>query len=104
MRATCGLDLRQVASTAARLHRNPGCGNDVSDDVEVAPVAEAGAVEIDQMQPGRTGFSETARERDRVRTEIGDAGEIALLQPYRAPAKQVDRRDDQHPKASPSDP
>ena len=42
-------------------------------------MAEAGAVEIDQMQPGRTGFSETARERDRVRTEIGDAGEIALL-------------------------
>ena len=64
-------------------------------------MTEAGAVEIDHVQPGSTGFSEPQRERDRVGTEIGHAGEIALLQPYRVPAEQVDRRDDQHQTGTP---
>ena len=38
-------------------------------------MAETGAVEIDHVQPGSAGFGEPQRERDRVGTEVGHAGE-----------------------------
>ncbi len=98
-----GFDLGQVARAAARLHRHPNGRCDLGDHVDVTPVAAASAVEVHDMQPGGSGGGEATGELDRVRTKIGHAVEIALFEPHRASAEQVDRRDDQHPEVTPGD-
>src|ERR1700694_5567986 len=92
-----GFDLRNVARATTGLHRYPRDLHDFSDDVEMAPAAEPGSVQVNDVQPGGTSAGKTAGQRHRVRPEVGDAGEVALLEPHRVPAEQVDRRDDQHP-------
>src|SRR5207302_2019007 len=97
-----GLDLRRVARPATRLHRHSGGGHDVRDQIEVAPVAPTRAIEVHHVEPWGTSVCETRRKRDRIRTEIGHAGEIALFQPHRVPIEQVDRGDDQHATLTPT--
>ena len=87
-----GVDQLEAAVAAADLDGNPGRG-DTLDQAQVRRPGE-GAVEIDEVEPGRARGRETLRGRDRVAAVDRDPLAAALREADDASVEHVDRRVD----------
>jgi hypothetical protein len=71
-----------------------GLGHDVRGELELDRLPRHGAVEVDDVDPGRSFVDEPPRDRRRVGFVDRLVVEVALAQPDDPPVAQVDRREE----------
>jgi hypothetical protein len=72
--------------------------DDPRDGLELAGRAEAGAVEVDDVQPSSAGIGERRRDGHRIVAVRGLAAEVALSEADDASITEVDRREQLEPR------
>lgn len=95
-----GLHRRGIADPPAGLYRRamlPCALGDLGDQLELPRSACECTVEIHHVDPSSSGTGELLDELHRPRVVLGRPRSLALLQPNRRPAHQIDRGDDDHP-------
>ena len=90
------LDHGHVPDAAAELDRKARRRADRPDSFCVCGLACKGAVEVDAMQPLKSGALEGERLRGRIVIEDGGRFHFAALQPHAAPVLQIDSGEKDH--------
>ena len=78
--------------STTRLDRNTDRRRDLADDIQVAPAAVPGAIQVDDVEPASAGRREPAGERNRIFLEAADLVEISLTETGGPAGEQVDSR------------
>lgn len=84
------LNIGDRAGASTGLHVDAHRRGDRADDLEVAPTARPGAIEVDDVEPGRAGGRVSLGQREGVVFETADLAEVTLAEADGLTSEQVD--------------